>query len=1053
MLVIGRLLSAFALICSTATSHAAESFSAQPQLRVETGTHSGAITAIATDAANQYLVTGANDKTVRLWSRSSGELLRVIRPPIGDGPRGSVSAVAMSPDGDTIAVGGNSCSWFERGFCAMLFETASGRMKGRITGLPNSVSHLAWSPDGSLLALGMNGNGGLRLYRARDWAQVAADGDYRSFIDDLHFGAQSRLATASDDGNVRVYAYSVDSLRLIVKKPTPELTRLPAGRPRGVRFSPDGTKLAIAQSRGASWVSVHDPETLLLLYTASTNWGRGFGALSVEWSPDGQFLYAGVGHIEVRPHFIRRWPSGGRGIPTDFPAGLSGVDSMVAMKDGSLAFGNLASMLGVYDPAGKLSWSRSAQAGEFYGTMEAFKVSADGTRIEFSYDSGSQGTLNFDTRQRRLEIGAVKDTAVLAPVTARGTLNFYNQWRDTRGALQAGNRRLPMGVFETSRSLSIAPDNQSFAVGTTGQLRNLASDGKSLWAAATGANVYAVNHSGDGKFIVAAVGDGSIRWYQRASGRLLATLYVAPDRKRWVLATPSGFYDSSLGAEDFLGWHVNRGPDEESDFYPVSRLRSNFYRPEVVAAILETGDDRQAVKLALSTITQAGGAAPSPKPAAATPAKPKPVPRPPAANSAPPPGAATPTPPPEPVAAVPPITTTAPKPPVAQAPATSTVQAASVPSDGADESFESTAPQTVVDITSILPPVVTIVSPVSGRPFASSSVTLRYLVKSSADAPVTGMRARVNGVIQTLQNPAPAAPGQVRDLVISVPPEDSEILLFAENRHGTSSAASVRVPWAGPARAASVEKPVLYVLSIGVSAYEKREYQLNYAAKDASDFVATVQKQKGLLYSDVVVRLLADGDASSAAVVEGFTWMQAQVGPKDVGMVFIAGHGINDDRGRYFFMPVNADIDRLEATSVPFAEIRSRLANLKGKGLLFVDTCHSGNVMGGRLGFSNDVNGVLNDLSAPEFGLVVLASSTGKQFSLEDRIWGNGAFTKALVEGLSGQADLKKRGRITHKMLDFYVSDRVDELTSGKQTPVNPSPQGVPDYAIALTSS
>jgi uncharacterized caspase-like protein len=146
-------------------------------------------------------------------------------------------------------------------------------------------------------------------------------------------------------------------------------------------------------------------------------------------------------------------------------------------------------------------------------------------------------------------------------------------------------------------------------------------------------------------------------------------------------------------------------------------------------------------------------------------------------------------------------------------------------------------------------------------------------------------------------------------------------------------------------------------------------------------------------------------------------------------------------------------VDRLQATGVPFQEIRTRLGNLNGKALLFVDTCHSGNVMGGRTGLSNDINGVLNELSSPEYGLVVLASSTGKQFSLEDASWGNGAFTKALVEGLAGQADLKKRGRITHKMLDFYVSDRVDELTHGQQTPVNPSPQGVPDYPIALAGS
>ena len=49
--------------------------------------------------------------------------------------------------------------------------------------------------------------------------------------------------------------------------------------------------------------------------------------------------------------------------------------------------------------------------------------------------------------------------------------------------------------------------------------------------------------------------------------------------------------------------------------------------------------------------------------------------------------------------------------------------------------------------------------------------------------------------------------------------------------------------------------------------------------------------------------------------------------------------------------------------------------------------------------------------------------------------------------------NLKHRGRITHKMLDFYVSDRVEELTDGKQTPVNPSPQGVPDYPIAAAGT
>jgi uncharacterized caspase-like protein len=91
----------------------------------------------------------------------------------------------------------------------------------------------------------------------------------------------------------------------------------------------------------------------------------------------------------------------------------------------------------------------------------------------------------------------------------------------------------------------------------------------------------------------------------------------------------------------------------------------------------------------------------------------------------------------------------------------------------------------------------------------------------------------------------------------------------------------------------------------------------------------------------------------------------------------------------------------------------------------------------------------VNELASSENNIVVFASSTGKQYSLENSSWGNGAFTKALVEGLRGEADLKRRGRITYKQLDAYVSDRVEELTSGAQTPVTPVLQGVADFTIA----
>ena len=62
------------------------------------------------------------------------------------------------------------------------------------------------------------------------------------------------------------------------------------------------------------------------------------------------------------------------------------------------------------------------------------------------------------------------------------------------------------------------------------------------------------------------------------------------DKKRWVLWTPEGYYDAGPGAEDLIGWHVNRGLDHEADFFSASRFRDRFYKPEVTSAVLRTLD-------------------------------------------------------------------------------------------------------------------------------------------------------------------------------------------------------------------------------------------------------------------------------------------------------------------------------------------------------------------------------------------------------------------------------------------------------------------------------
>jgi uncharacterized caspase-like protein len=176
------------------------------------------------------------------------------------------------------------------------------------------------------------------------------------------------------------------------------------------------------------------------------------------------------------------------------------------------------------------------------------------------------------------------------------------------------------------------------------------------------------------------------------------------------------------------------------------------------------------------------------------------------------------------------------------------------------------------------------------------------------------------------------------------------------------------------------------------------------------------------------------------------------VGEKDAGVVFFAGHGDNVGPN-YFFIPGDAnafpakgemksaaDFDawkRKNAQSVwvPGDEIAKTLLSLKGRTVFFVDTCHSGNLARQANRQSSDMTGALNSMD-DEKGVLIFASSTSRELSQEDSAWGNGAFTKAIIEGIKGEADKDKSGLIRPSYLSAYVNDRVRKLTNNEQRPV-----------------
>jgi len=326
---------------------------------------------------------------------------------------------------------------------------------------------------------------------------------------------------------------------------------------------------------------------------------------------------------------------------------------------------------------------------------------------------------------------------------------------------------------------------------------------------------------------------------------------------------------------------------------------------------------------------------------------------------------------------------------------------------------------------------------------------MRYSVRSP-EAP-TGLKVLVEGRPVAVEGIGKTSK-ESGELPIPIPSRDCEVSVIAENRHAASEPATIRLRWKGTASKDEFEiKPKLYVLAVGVSTYQDADLRLDLAAKDALEFGAAWNDQRGRLYSGVEVRTLTDAQATKGNILDGLEWVQRQMTAHDVAVMFFAGHGINDSTGVFYFLPVDADLEKLKRTGISQSDITSTVANIAGKVLVFMDACHSGNLTGKlkRRGVVV-VTSVINELASAENGAVVFSSATGRQYALENVEWGNGAFTKALVEGIRGKADFKSTGRITVNMLDLYVSERVKELTQGQQTPTTAKPPNVPDFPVAL---
>jgi len=221
---------------------------------------------------------------------------------------------------------------------------------------------------------------------------------------------------------------------------------------------------------------------------------------------------------------------------------------------------------------------------------------------------------------------------------------------------------------------------------------------------------------------------------------------------------------------------------------------------------------------------------------------------------------------------------------------------------------------------------------------------------------------------------------------------------------------------------------VLHALSVGVSAYRNEEWNnLRYADKDAEAFVKVAGE-------GTQQHVFLNENATASNVRFALEEMKASVTEDDIVAIFLAGHGAVDAAGNYYMLLHDSDVADLENTALPWDDFVSALKSIRAKlVMVFADTCHSGSITG-----QESVNTLIDRLNR-KAGVIVFTASRGDEASIEREDWGHGAFTKALLEGFSGEADTyPKDKQVSLAELRDYVIPRVEELTSGRQHPYLP---------------
>lgn len=482
--------------------------------------HGGRVQAVVWTPDGGRLVSGSDDRTVRVFDAEGGRELFVLQ-----GCSDAVTSVAVSSDGTLIAAG-----------CAdnlvRLWDARSGRPAQAMAGHDAKVSCVAFRPDGARLATGST-DGAVRLWDAPEWrSRPPIEGDP---VHAIAFSPDGRRIAADREGRIEVLDAESGAVVLSIEGHD--------GWVEALAFSPDGGVLASGGQDGA--VRIWDAATGARRFAIER---PGDQIYSLAFSPDGSLLATASNDKTVRLF------DAATGRPLRILLGHEEAVRGVAFSPNAPRIASASSdgSIRLWDQAEGGAMAIRRCGGSF---VNAIAVGRDGTTIAAA--SADEGSIRlFDAKKPEVSLsvgenlGGVNAVALSADGEYLATGGEEDSSIRIFRARTALLERSLLGHDESVTSVAFSPDGARILSGSadaTVRLWDRASGEERKALRGHEAGVTCVVFDADGSRAASGSADGTARLWDLATGECLRVfrghggpvLSVAFDPKWPRLATAS----------------------------------------------------------------------------------------------------------------------------------------------------------------------------------------------------------------------------------------------------------------------------------------------------------------------------------------------------------------------------------------------------------------------------------------------------------------------------------------------------------------------------------